>query len=170
MLRFGNTTATWTSSNKPIGEYVVVNIDDSTNATYIGTADQGWTGHSTTTGGNDHWTITYPDPFTNPTPSPFGQPSLPPWGNPPVQTPQYVPFPLPVDNLLPPEDVEGRMIKAPPVSLEQILVEIAKVLKDRGDILEIREIFERYKLKLVDHDGEVIFDPKENEDLEDRGF
>jgi len=51
-----------------------------------------------------------------------------------------------------------------------ILVEIAKVLRDRGDILGIREIFEKHKLKLVDHDGEIIFDPRKPEELENKGF
>lgn len=70
------------------------------------------------------------------------------------------------------EEEEGRAeaVKAPAPSLESILVEIAKVLREGGDILEIREIFERHKLKLIDHDGEVVFDPKDIENLEDRGL
>jgi hypothetical protein len=70
-----------------------------------------------------------------------------------------------------PIDRQGkRVVKAPFPSLELILVEIAKVLREGGDILEVREIFERHKMKLVDHDGEVIFDSKDFESLENKGL
>jgi hypothetical protein len=95
-----------------------------------------------------------------------------------ISFPSYPPYAPPSTSLPsltwpPPEekDAEGnRVVKSPIPSLELILVEIAKVLKDKGDILQVREIFERYKLKLVDHDGEVIFDPREVEKLENKGF
>jgi hypothetical protein len=69
------------------------------------------------------------------------------------------------------QDEDGnKVVRAPKPSVEHILVEIAKVLRDGGDILEIRDIFERHKLKLVDHDGEVIFDPKRDAKLEEKNF
>ena len=89
---------------------------------------------------------------------------------PPLTT---IPLPSIPPASIPPEDKDdkgNRVVKSPSPSLELILVEIAKVLKDKGDILQVREIFERYKLKLVDHDGEVIFDPREIEKLENKGF
>jgi len=99
-------------------------------------------------------------------------------GDPPYTTPGYPPYtssptiypsirPVPTEEK---DDKGNRVVKSPSPSLELILVEIAKVLRDRGDILGIREIFEKHKLKLVDHDGEIIFDPRKPEELENKGF
>jgi hypothetical protein len=111
-------------------------------------------------------TITIGDP-------PYTTPGYPPYAPPTTYLPSigggfpYPSIPLPVEE----KDEKGnRIVKSPPPSLELILVEIAKVLRDRGDILGIREIFEKHKLKLVDHDGEIIFDPRKPEELEDKGF
>jgi hypothetical protein len=69
------------------------------------------------------------------------------------------------------QDVQGnKVVRAPQPSLEQILVEVAKILRDGGNILEVRDIFERHKLKLMDHDGEVVFDPKKDIKLEDKSL
>jgi len=72
---------------------------------------------------------------------------------------------------VPDQDAQGnKIVRAPQPSLEQILVEIAKILRDGGNILEVRDIFERHKLKLMDHDGEVVFDPKKDAKLEEKNL
>jgi len=107
-------------------------------------------------------TITIGDPPYN---TPWVPPAYP-ASSPPVSIPSIWPIP-PAEE----KDEKGnRVVKSPSPSLELILVEIAKVLRDRGDILGIREIFEKHKLKLVDHDGEIIFDPRKPEELENKGF
>lgn len=136
--------ATWTACGDPIGSPFKFVYDQSTN---IGT----WKLDNVTTGDSNwiyHPEDPNPPPFTYPAPPSF--PSFPP------------------DSL---EDEKGKkVVRAPLPSLELVLVEIAKILREGGDILEVRAIFERYKLKLLDHDGEIIFDPKDVERLEEKGF
>ncbi len=65
---------------------------------------------------------------------------------------------------------DARVIQATPPRIEDIFVEIAKVIQKRGNISEIRDILNKHKLKVVDHDGEVIFDSEwdkkiKNQDL-----
>ena len=65
---------------------------------------------------------------------------------------------------------DARVIQATPPRLEDIFVEVAKVIQKRGNISEVRDILNRHKLKVVDHDGEVIFDSEwdkkiKNQDL-----
>lgn len=183
MPRFNDlsTSAAWHSHDEPIGDffdvtYAASDFNNSTNPSFQVSKDVFGTytvGDYTTdtTGTSYPWDNNSNNNSTNSTstsPSPFGNPSTPPWTTPSTPSTPSVPF-----IHIATEDVESEgkhVIKAPPVSLEQILVEIAKVLRDRGDILEVREIFERYKLRLIDHDGEVIFDPAEDKDLEERGF
>lgn len=57
-----------------------------------------------------------------------------------------------------PTPESSRVIQATPPRLEDIFVEIAKVIQKKGNISEVRDILDRHKLKVVDHDGEVIFD------------
>jgi hypothetical protein len=166
------TNISWVSNDQAVGQplqanlfYEVVGQND---VTLIGTTTVGstfptnsgtiWiTPNTDNTNPYDNHPITFPNVGAGTSfPPPLTLPSSPSFTWPP-----------------PPEekDAEGnRVVKAPSPSLELILVEIAKVLKDKGDILQVREIFERYKLKLVDHDGEVIFDPREIEKLENKGF
>lgn len=123
----------------------------------------------TTTGNTTGNTIWIGDPPYNP-----NQPYQPWMTTPGIGTPNPNPAPASPTITFPPlgeEDEDGkRVVQAPSPSLELILVEIAKVLREGGDILEVREIFERHKMKLVDHDGEVIFDPKDVDNLEDKGL
>jgi len=121
----------------------------------------------TGTSGNNPWVIPSTNPNTAPIFPPFTFPTTPPITSPTI-LPNYPPSYLPA---VEEKDERGnRIVKSPSPSLELILVEIAKVLRDGGDILQIRDIFERHKLKLVDHDGETIFDPRKIEDLENKGF
>lgn len=119
-----------------------------------------------TGGWNPNEAIWIGEPYSPHNPNPWDNNS--PWYAPAPTSPPPITLPS-----FPPAETDedgNKVVTAPAPSLELIMVEIARVLRDGGDILEIREIFERYKLKLVDHDGEVIFDPKKAEELEDRGF
>lgn len=122
----------------------------------------------TTTGNSGNNTIWVGDP------PPYNPYPNQPWTTPGVGSSNQNPTPPSPIFTCPPfeeEDEDGkRIVRSPAPSLELILVEIAKVLREGGDILEVREIFERHKLKLVDHDGEVIFDPKDVDNLEDKGL
>ena len=176
-----SSNASWTSNDQPIGEPIPITIKSAhfngnsssgVNSIYITQSNDAmgeviWIGDPPY---NTPWTVTvsgtgtavYPDPYTYPPPPPPWSTTVPP----PTTIPlPYVPSPPPL------VDKSGnKVIKATAPTLEQILVEIAKVLRDHGDILEIRTIFERYKLKLVDHDGEVIFNSSDIEKLENKGF
>lgn len=153
--------AKWVSEDQPIGESVTIWRSSNTSATWINNDGMQyndgtfipWQPEVTTPWQPDIITTTGTGPYVSPAPTPT-----------PTYPPIYIPTP-------PQTDEHGsKVIKAIAPSLEQVLVEIAKVLRDGGDILEVRAIFERYKLKLVDHDGEVIFDPKDLEKLEGKGF
>ena len=151
--------ACWSSDGQSIGEPFTINT---THSPYSG---------------NEVWVYpnsnVYPNPFDPNSPYvpyvPPPSPNTAPW----VPSPSTPPFTFPFPSTPPVEDKDAqgnRVVKSPPPSLELILVEIAKVLKEGGDILQIREIFERHKLKLIDHDGEIIFDPRDIEKLENKGF
>lgn len=147
--------AKWVSENQPIGVTVAVWRSSNTGTIWIGD-DGTWQSDGTYIPWQPDITTTGTGPYAPPVPTPI--PATP------TYPPVYIPTP-------PAQDEHGnKVIKATAPSLEQVLVEIAKVLRDRGDILEVRAIFEKYKLKLVDHDGEVIFDPKDIEKLEGKGF
>lgn len=143
----------WVSDGKAIGSPVGV----------VNTSSPQYPDYNTigTTSGNSNW-IVYPTTTGNPSPNMQPLPYYPP-----------LTIPNPAFSFPPttPNDQDGnKVIKAPQPSLEQVMIEIAKVLRDGGDILEIRTIFEKHKLKLVDHDGEVIFDPKRDIKLEEKNF
>jgi hypothetical protein len=163
-------SASWMSNDQPIGEPIPVVISSTH---FNGNSSPGvnsiYITQSNNTAGEIVW---IGDP-------PYNTP----WVVPNTGTHVYPPYnPIPtvtttttmptIPYVSPPStDKSGnKVIKATAPTLEQILVEIAKVLRDRGDILEIRTIFERYKLKLVDHDGEVIFNSSDIEKLENKGF
>jgi len=171
------TNVSWVSNDQAVGQPLQANLfyeaAGQNDITLIGTTTVGSTfptnsGVIWITPNTDN---TSPIPY-NPNSGSITFPGYPPPTIPPSSSPFTFP-PSPSFTWPPPEekDAEGnRVVKSPAPSLELILVEIAKVLKDKGDILQVREIFERYKLKLVDHDGEVIFDPREIEKLENKGF
>lgn len=161
----------WEIDGLPVGQPVLVNYvhveDNSGNPLPQGTITFGtthitngnktiWIGDPSYTGSPPTWipmpTIT---PNTGSTTYPSGGGIYPSGGEP---------------TLVDKDEKGNRIVRAPMPSLELVLVEIAKVLKEGGDILQIREIFERYKLKLVDHDGETVFDPRDGEKLENKGL
>lgn len=163
------TNISWVSNDQAVGQPLQANLfyeaAGQNDITLIGTTTVGST-FPTNSG-----TIWITPNTDNTSPIPYNPnsgitfPSYPPYAPPSTSLPPFT-WPPPEE-----KDAEGnRVVKSPAPSLELILVEVAKVLKDKGDILQVREIFERYKLKLVDHDGEVIFDPREIEKLENKGF
>lgn len=68
------------------------------------------------------------------------------------------------------DDKGAKIVRSKVPSIADVLVDIGKVIAKNGDIFEVREILQKYKIKLVDHDGEVVFDPAWRKDLKDKDF
>ena len=64
----------------------------------------------------------------------------------------------------------SQVIRSKAPTAHDVLVEIGKIIAKNGDIFEIRDLLQKSKIKLVDHDGEVIFDPAWRKDLKKKDF
>ena len=150
-----------------IGETIYVNTTTAhSNFDHIDINNGGTS--DTTTIDNDGWHTTgNPNPFTPGvgiplTPTPGGGITV----SSPYSSTSGLVFTDPVET----DEKGAQVIRSKAPSINDILVEIGKVIAKNGDILEIRELLQKNKIKLVDHDGEVVFDPAWRKDLKEKDF